>query len=207
MIVRQFISWIRTASAGERAEATRALARAWLISDLSDDDRAAAANRSIFYDRSGHARTVSQVYSVLTTRYAGAANATDTRTAFAAVSDVAPTRMAFAGTTPQPAMTIDNAAYLSSFPDSRSVTPVTATAATELKTASLPQQDPVFRSLFQAGERTQPVSPAVQELWAHSSSLTVAVASPIASLPTNKPEVRAPGRLDLFSDRNGTFSS
>jgi uncharacterized protein (DUF2336 family) len=42
MIVRQFISWIRTASAGERAEATRALARAWLISDLSDDDRAAA---------------------------------------------------------------------------------------------------------------------------------------------------------------------
>jgi uncharacterized protein (DUF2336 family) len=42
MIVRQFISWIRTASAGERAEATRALARAWLISDLSTDDRIAA---------------------------------------------------------------------------------------------------------------------------------------------------------------------
>jgi len=42
MIVRQFISWVRTASAGERAEATRALARAWLISDLSGEDRAAA---------------------------------------------------------------------------------------------------------------------------------------------------------------------
>lgn len=42
MIVRQFISWVRTAPAGERAEATRSLARAWLISDLSDDDRAAA---------------------------------------------------------------------------------------------------------------------------------------------------------------------
>jgi len=42
MIVRQFISWIRTAPAGERAEATRALARAWLISDLTDEDRAAA---------------------------------------------------------------------------------------------------------------------------------------------------------------------
>jgi uncharacterized protein (DUF2336 family) len=42
MIVRQFISWIRHAPAGERAEATRALARAWLISDLSPDDRAAA---------------------------------------------------------------------------------------------------------------------------------------------------------------------
>ncbi|MBR0845249.1 DUF2336 domain-containing protein [Bradyrhizobium liaoningense] len=42
MIVRQFINWIRTAPAGERAEATRALARAWLISDLSHDDRVAA---------------------------------------------------------------------------------------------------------------------------------------------------------------------
>src|SRR5437868_12273162 len=42
MIVRQFINWIKTAPAGERAEATRSLARAWLISDLSADDRAAA---------------------------------------------------------------------------------------------------------------------------------------------------------------------
>ncbi len=42
MIVRQFISWIKTAPAGERAEATRSLARAWLISDLSEDDRGAA---------------------------------------------------------------------------------------------------------------------------------------------------------------------
>lgn len=42
MIVRQFISWVRTAPAGERAEATRALARAWLVSDLSEDDRFAA---------------------------------------------------------------------------------------------------------------------------------------------------------------------
>jgi uncharacterized protein (DUF2336 family) len=42
MIVRQFISWVRTAPAGERAEATRSLARAWILSDLSEDDRAAA---------------------------------------------------------------------------------------------------------------------------------------------------------------------
>jgi uncharacterized protein (DUF2336 family) len=41
MIVRQFINWIKTAPAGERAEATRSLARAWLISDLTEDDRAA----------------------------------------------------------------------------------------------------------------------------------------------------------------------
>src|SRR5467141_3559470 len=42
MIVRQFISWIRTAPAGARAEATRSLARAWVIWGLTADDRAAA---------------------------------------------------------------------------------------------------------------------------------------------------------------------
>jgi len=42
MIVRQFLQWTRTAPAAERAEATGALARAYLYSDLSADDRAAA---------------------------------------------------------------------------------------------------------------------------------------------------------------------
>src|SRR3982075_934259 len=42
MIVRQFISWIRIAPAGERAEATRSRAGAWLISDLTEQDRVAA---------------------------------------------------------------------------------------------------------------------------------------------------------------------
>lgn len=41
MIVRHFLGWVRTASASERAEATRALARAWLYSDLTPDDFAA----------------------------------------------------------------------------------------------------------------------------------------------------------------------
>jgi len=42
MIVRQFLYWVRTAAAGERADATSALARALLYSDLSADDRIAA---------------------------------------------------------------------------------------------------------------------------------------------------------------------
>src|ERR1700716_1695952 len=42
MIVRQFINWMRTAPAGERAEATRSLARALLFSDMSNEDRGAA---------------------------------------------------------------------------------------------------------------------------------------------------------------------
>ena len=47
MIVRQFLHWVRTAPAGERAEATGALARAYLYSDLSKEDRAAAEGAMI----------------------------------------------------------------------------------------------------------------------------------------------------------------
>lgn len=42
MIVRQFLKWIQTAPPGERADATSALARAYLYSDLSSGDRMAA---------------------------------------------------------------------------------------------------------------------------------------------------------------------
>jgi hypothetical protein len=184
-----------------------------LISSAEDNPQASAsrmfpaaaeANRSIFYDRSGRGRSVSEVYSVLNSRYAGAANSPATRTAMAAAGGDVARRVAVASATqatPVATPAIDNAAYLSSFPDSRAVTPVAATS----QTASA-QPQPIFRSLFQAGERSQPISPAVQELWGKGSSLT-SVASATTSISGQKPEVRAPGRLDLFSDRNGTFSS
>ena len=179
---------------------------------------AAAANRSIFFDRSGRARSVSEVYSVLTSRYASAANSQATRTAMASVGDV-PASVALASAAPA-APPIDNAAYLSSFPDVRTVTPVTMASASSATNTS-PPTDPIFRSLFQAGERTQPVSPAVRELWGNSSSLTSvapathgragnhgassgARATRSRGANAQRPRGRA---LDLFSDRNGTFSS
>ncbi|MBR1246419.1 transglycosylase SLT domain-containing protein [Bradyrhizobium sp. AUGA SZCCT0169] len=183
-----------------------------LISSAEDNPRASAvqmfpaaaeANRSIFYDRSGRGRSVSEVYSVLNSRYASAASSPATRTAMAAVGGDLPRRITVASASQAmpAAPAIDNAAYLSSFPDSRSVAPVAATS----QTASA-QPEPIFRSLFQAGARSEPISPAVQELWGRGSSLTT-VASATPSISGQKPEVRAPGRLDLFSDRNGTFSS
>src|SRR5438874_767300 len=42
MIVRHFLHWTRTAPAAERSDATSALARAYLYSELGPDDRAAA---------------------------------------------------------------------------------------------------------------------------------------------------------------------
>jgi hypothetical protein len=175
-----------------------------LIANAEDNPRvsgarlfpnAAAANRSIFYERGGRARSVSEVYSVLTQRYASAANSPATRMAMAAVGVTPPSKVAVSA-----AAAVDNAAYLSSFPDARSVTPVAASSQATITAASLQQPgQPMFRSLFQAGERAQPVSHAVQELWGNGSSLTAAP-SP------QTPNVRAPQPLDLFSDRNGTFS-
>jgi uncharacterized protein (DUF2336 family) len=47
MIVRQFLHWLRTAPSGDRAEATSALARAFLYSNLTENDRAAAEGAMI----------------------------------------------------------------------------------------------------------------------------------------------------------------
>jgi hypothetical protein len=166
---------------------------------------AAAANHSIFYDSTGRARSVSDVYSVLTSRYASAANSSATRTAMAAVGDTpATTDVASAAPFSTP---VDNAAYLSSFPNAppnaTSASPVTVASASSTADGST-AGDTSFRSLFQAGERSQPVSPAIHKLWGESSSLTsVAGAAPAG--PTSS--VSAPQGLDLFSDRSGTFSS
>lgn len=170
---------------------------------------AAAANRSIFYDKSGSARSVAQVYSVLSSRYDAAAGSASTRTAMAGAGVTAGT----AATAAKAAAAVDNAAYLASFPDLRSVK--VASFASDGSNASA-QEPPIFRSLFQGGDRAQPVSPAVQELWANGSSLTSVSAS--SSSPTSTgtvtaaalprtPEVGVPRPLDLFSDRSGAFSN
>jgi hypothetical protein len=162
---------------------------------------AAAANHSIFYDSSGRTRSVSDVYSVLTSRYASAAGSPATLNAIAAAGGMPASTTVESAAQTAP---MDNAAFLSSFPVT--ATPVTMASAANTTSTS----PPAFRSLFQAGERTEPVSPAIQELWGNSSSLTSVASATVASATaTSAPATRAstPQSLDLFSDRNGTFSS
>src|SRR5205807_6853349 len=99
-----------------------------LIANAADNPRAsgpglfpdaAAANRSIFFESSGRARTASEVYSVLTSRYAGAATSAVTRSAMASLGDVKPSFAVASGASARPAT--DNADYLSMVPDVRSV--------------------------------------------------------------------------------------
>jgi hypothetical protein len=151
---------------------------------------AAAANRPIFYNRDGSARSVSQVYSVLTSRYDAAANSPTARTAMAAAGVTPGSGMAVA---PAP---IDNAAYLSSFPQVR--VPL-AIAPTQVASLQTPAQ-PVFRSLYQTGDRPEPVSNAVRELWGNNTSLT----NPLPAGAATRTE--APQGLGLFSDSTGVFS-
>jgi hypothetical protein len=152
----------------------------------------AAANRSIFYDRSGNARSVSEVYSVLTSRYAGAANSQTTRTAMLAQGGDS---AAAASSQSASAKPIDTAFFLSGFPQSRQ--PASATPVSQQ--AGAPAQ-PTFHSLFQAGDRLEPVSPVVRELWGNGASIT-------SNAPAQGTGGNRPQPLDLFSDRAGAFSS
>jgi Transglycosylase SLT domain len=157
---------------------------------------AAAANHSIFYDSTGRARSVSDVYSVLTSRYAAASNSSATRTAMAAVGDT-PATTAVASAAP---VSVDNAAFLSSFPNTATATPVTMAQALSTPDGST-AGNTSFRSLFQGGERSQPVSPAIHKLWGDAASLTADASAGSSSSTSSS------GALDLFSDRSGTFSS
>lgn len=166
---------------------------------------AADANRPIFYDRSGQARSVAEVYSVLTSRYAQAVNSPVTRTAMASAG-TAPT--ADATGTAAVAAVPSNARYLSSFPDLRTAQVASfadgSTTAAAPASTSAQKNEPMFRSLFQAGERNEPISNAVQELWGKQGTASATV--PGTNQLVRAPEVAAPKPLDLFSDRAGTFS-
>lgn len=156
--------------------------------------KAAAANRSIFYDRGGGARSVAQVYAVLSARYAGAANSPAAQSAIASADMMPGVKGGSAVTASAPS---GNAAFLSRFPDLGSVQ--VASFASDSSPTSASQSQPMFRSLFQAGDRAEPVSPVVQELWGNGASLT--------SVLPSTPQVGVPRPLDLFSDRAGTFRS
>src|SRR5947199_2209789 len=136
---------------------------------------AAAANRSIFYERDGRARSVYEVYANLTSRYASAANSPATQTALAMYGG-APS-VALASNLPPAPAAIDNAAYLSTFPDARTVTPITVASASAATGTSLPGA-PAFRSLLQADENAHAVTTNERALWVRSSAPIQVAAAP-----------------------------
>jgi hypothetical protein len=139
---------------------------------------AARANRSIFYDRQGNARSNAEVYGVLAGRYQTALNS-PRLSPFIAATDVAAansaSRIAAAKTT---------------------VIAATQTAATTSAGGSVQTApSPGFTSLF-SDNRSQPVSSVIHDLWTTRPTVAAALTGQIAVAPTSA----AASPLDLFAD-------
>jgi hypothetical protein len=177
-----------------------------LISAAQDNPRAsgaqmfpsaAAANHSIFYDTSGHARSVSGVYSVLSSRYAAAANSSATQSALASAGGASSSGTTVASADPTSAL-LGKASFLSQMPDVGAPAPVAASSGSSASANAASPDTAGFRSLYQVGDRPQPVSTTVQRLWGAPDAANASSATSNGNLP--RP-------LDLFSDRKGAFSS
>lgn len=141
---------------------------------------AARANRSIFYDKQGHARSVAGVYGELTRRY----------------------QMARASPTPgmMPAVAVNAPSFAPAAPprDTAGVAEMLA-AAHDLPAGGADNPRPVFHSLFSTDDRRGPVAAVVSELWGTQAASEAA--QPAAAAQTSVPAAPAANTLlNLFQD-------
>ncbi|MBV9557329.1 MAG: lytic transglycosylase domain-containing protein, partial [Pseudolabrys sp.] len=144
--------------------------------------QAAGANRSIFFDRSGNARNVVDVYRVLTGRYevaraGGADKSTVTAVAAAAPLAAGPLRGSLSADAPTPRPAAVAAAAV---PDTAGVTSAYASARTEKPRVA--DARPLFQSMFTTPQKG--VSPVVTNVW----------------MPAKAGADSAVQALDLFTD-------
>jgi hypothetical protein len=127
--------------------------------------RAASANRPIFYDKRGNARSVAGVYAELVRRYqvAAASGAPKTITA-AGIGAPKPAPQGL--TPPAPAVRAaspDTMAFANTFSD-----PNAGVLAPPISKSD----GPVFHSLFHSDGRSSAVAPLVAELWGPRAAQT-----------------------------------
>jgi hypothetical protein len=144
---------------------------------------AAEANRAIFYDRQGHARTVAQVYAILVGRYDGARDMAPALANGGSAASGTPSAVAVptGGAMPSEAMRDG--------PD----TPAEASA---------PEVGPLFNRLF--SDRRQPAAPLIGDLWKAPAPPTQQPAT--ASSPA-KPAAPARGTALGALGRSGWFQA
>jgi hypothetical protein len=119
---------------------------------------AAAANHSIFYDRTGTPRSVSDVYGELVQRYN---NARADGASF--LAETSP---------PVPPADIPNVGAVASANGSSAASSPSATDPALASATQIAQNTPVFHSLFLPRENHGGISPVVHELWGLHGSLT-----------------------------------
>ncbi len=137
---------------------------------------AAKANRSIFYDREGGARSLAQVAGVLVGKYQ-----------VARAAPVAPPQLVAAA---EPAAVTKAPTFLSYIPAQTTIPE--ADSSVSLRGA-LPQAAP--GAPLRSGSRREPIGPAVRELWGRQlAQAPMALIPPVASAATE------PAPLDLFGE-------
>jgi hypothetical protein len=155
---------------------------------------AARANRPIFYDRQGNARSVAGVYAELVRRYQVASEglgAPATGPVARAGAPAVPPKPPATGT-----LAVADAVAASAVPPRAGAppSPVSPPAAR-------------FDSLFRDSVRRTAVAPVVAALWSDPSTDAPGKGSPVAFQPVGKPEAQGPepqngslSPLDLFQD-------
>jgi Transglycosylase SLT domain len=161
---------------------------------------AAAANRSIFFDRQGRARSAEEVCANLTERYAAARARTGTMLAVAAA---APPPQ---GAAPPPQSAVPPAQGAVPPPQGATPTPDPAAMAQAFAapdgTPIARVSEPVFYALFHTGERQAAVAPRISQLWSLPSPPASHVAAADApGKPLNLFQNMRPTVRSLFTDR------
>lgn len=123
---------------------------------------AAAANRSIFYDRQGRARGAADVYGMLVGRFEAARS----HTVALAGRTPAPAVAGATTATPDPASTFDAFAMISAVPIARTG-----------------ETGPAFHSLFQTGGQRRPISPVLGALWGGGADAEAAIPASLRPAP------------------------
>jgi hypothetical protein len=168
---------------------------------------AAHANRSIFYDRQGSARSMQGVYSELVRRFKVASDGPAATLASAAMMPM-PAQQAAVATRPagraSPSVTdVAGVTKVYAVAAARAAAP-SATAAAP-GAGSLPATGPAFNSLFSDQGRRTAVDPMVVSLW--SAPASQPDGAPAAPRPAVNPQVQSSGNngtaaasFDLFQD-------
>jgi hypothetical protein len=170
---------------------------------------AAHANRPIFYDRQGNARSLSGVYSELVRRFRVASDGPGATLAAAAAQPMQqaahaapPAARAILPVTDVAAITRVSAVTASP-PAARAPAPAPATAITALPIAAV-QPAPTFNSLFSDQDRRAAIDPVVVALWSVPASAPQPHGAQAAPPPAVEPQVKSSStgasRFDLFQD-------
>jgi hypothetical protein len=184
---------------------------------------AAQSNPTIFYNRQGGARSVSDVYQTLIGRYS-VARSSPVNNALApplvAVVKTVPQIQVQAQAQPQKPAPQAAVPQLAAFaPETAQLSDTYAQAMRPTPAAVLPENRPVFHSLFSVSGRETPVSPIVSSLWGsppatatQPSKPTVLPEAPVLAAAESQPApapkpapVKPPAQpsaapLDLFQE-------